>query len=159
MRARREPALPAALLLALALLAGCAAAPPAPAERKDFQLRSFEPKFGYTQAVKVGRVIHVSGSVSMDLQGRTVGPGDMRTQVRQAYEVVRQSLAFYGADFSHVVKETVHTTDMDAFLKVTDERAKFYAGTRFPAASWIGVPRLVSPEYLVEVGVEAVLPE
>ncbi len=148
------------LLILTALLASCSTAPRQTAlEQKPFELRSFEQNFGYTQAVKVGNRIYVAGSVSMDKDGNTVGKGNMRLQVAQSYEAIRLSLAHYGANFSHVVKETIHTTDMDAFLKVTDERAKVYKGVRFPVSSWIGVQRLVSPDYLFEVEVEAVLPE
>jgi 2-iminobutanoate/2-iminopropanoate deaminase len=125
--------------------------------KQPFELRSFEQSFGYTQAIKVGDRIYISGSVSMDDEGKTLGVGDMRTQIFNAYEDIRKSLEFYGADFSNIVKETVYTTDMEALLKAADERAKFYKGLRFPVSSWIGVQQLVSPEFLIEVEVEAII--
>lgn len=142
-------------LIGLSLLVGCAGTPP---ERSPFELHKFEQRFGYTHALRVGSRIWVSGTVAMDAQGNVVGKGDMRAQIAQVYANLSKALSHYGADWADVVKETVHTTDMDAFLKATDERAKVYKGRRFPVSSWIGVPRLVSPDYLVEVGLELELP-
>jgi enamine deaminase RidA (YjgF/YER057c/UK114 family) len=153
-----------AVLIAMALLAtpaaSQAASPPAPppTDREVFHLRELEVPFGYTQAVRVGDTIHVSGSVSMDARGRVLGKGDMAAQLRNAYEDIRQSLAHFGAGMGDVVHETIYTTDMDKLLANTAVRAELYRGHDYPAASWVGVTRLVDPDYLVEVEVTAVLP-
>lgn len=138
------------------------AAAPAPApspapEREVFHLRTLEVPFGYSQAVRVGDTIHVSGSVSMDADGRVLGKGNMAEQLRNALEDVRKSLAHFGAGMGDVVHETIYTTDMDKLLASTPVRAEFYKGHDYPAASWVGVARLVDPDYLVEVEVTAVL--
>ena len=154
-----------AVLIALTLLAAPAVGSPAataprppPTDREVFHLRELEVPFGYTQAVRVGDTIHVSGSVSMDARGRLLGKGDMAAQLRNAYEDIRKSLAHFGAGMGDVVHETIYTTDMDKLLANTAVRAEFYRGHDYPAASWVGVTRLVDPDYLVEVEVTAVLP-
>ena len=45
----------------------------------------WEKDYGYSQAVKVGDTIYVSGQVTHDDQGNIVGHGDMEAQMRQAY--------------------------------------------------------------------------
>lgn len=126
-------------------------------DREVFHLRKLEKGFGYSQAVRVGNTIHISGSVSMNDEGEVLGKGDMKEQLKNALEDIRKTLAHFGGDYGDIVKETIFTTDMDALLSATDVRAKYYDGYEFPAASWVAVPRLVSPDFLVEVEVVAVL--
>lgn len=126
-------------------------------EREVFHLRNLEKDFGYSQAVRVGNTIHISGSVSMNDTGEVLGKGDMKEQLKNALEDIRKTLAHFGADYGDVVKETIFTTDMDALLSATGVRGKFYEGYEYPAATWVAVPRLVSPDFLVEVEVVAVL--
>ena len=57
-----------------------------------------------------------------------------------------------------MVKETIYTTDMDAFLKEKKVRLDFYDKERLPAAAWVQVQRLVDPGFLIEVEVVAELP-
>lgn len=150
-------------LLAALLLAQASAAPAAPPQspREDFHLHDFEAEFAYAQAIRIGDRLLVSGTVSVDAQGRTVGRGDMRAQLRQVYATLARTLAHHGTDLSHVIKETVYTTQMPRLLAAAQERARAYrdaSATRVPTSSWIGVQRLVSPDYWVEVEVEAVIP-
>lgn len=148
-----------AVLTFLALLAaGPARAQPA---REDIHLHDFEADYAYTQAVRLGDRLIVSGTVSVDAQGRLIGRGDMRAQIRQIYATLSRLLAAQGADLSHVVKETVYTTQMKRFLAAADERARAYRAVpapRLPASSWIGVAHLVAPEHWVEIEIEALLP-
>ncbi len=109
-----------------------------------------EEQVGYTQAVKVGSTIYISGSVG---EGK-----DMRAQLRQAYEAIGKSLAKYGATFQNVVKENIFATDLDEMIKHKDVRRDFYKGD-WPAASWVGVKQLYVPALLVQVEVIAELPK
>lgn len=108
-----------------------------------------ETEVGYCAAVRSGNTLYLSGSV---------GKGDMPTAIRTAYGTLKATLAAHGLDFSHVVKETVYTTDLDAFVLHKAVRKQYY-GTRFPAASWVQVQRLYFPSYRVEVELTAVFPE
>ena len=127
---------------------------PSPANvivKEKFNLdKSGEDEVGYTQAVKVGSTIYISGSVG---EGK-----DLRTQLRQAYESIGKSLAKYGATFQNVVKENIFATDLDEMIKHKEVRRDFYKGD-WPAASWAGVKRLYVPALLVQVEVIAELPQ
>ena len=129
-----------------------------PRVKQVFHLNGYEKDFGYSQAVLIDKTLYVSGSVSVDANGRLVAAGDMAGQLRAAYANIRRTLAAHGADFDEVVKETIYTTDMDALLKSSDVRFEYYDKERLPTVSWVQVQRLVDPGFLVEIEVVAELP-
>jgi 2-iminobutanoate/2-iminopropanoate deaminase len=131
---------------------------PPPRVKQVFHLNGYEKDFGFSQAVLIDKTLYVAGSVAADQNGRLVAPGDMAGQMRAAYTNIQRTLAANGADFEKVVKETIFTTDMDAFLKASDVRFEFYDKERLPATSWVQVQRLVDPGFLVQIEVVAELP-
>jgi 2-iminobutanoate/2-iminopropanoate deaminase len=149
-------------LLTVLGLAGCEREPEPviapPRVKQVFHLNDYEKDFGYSQAVLIDKTLYVSGSVSVDANGRLVAAGDMAGQMRAAYANIRRTLAAHGADFDEVVKETIYTTDMDALLKSSDVRLEYYDKERLPTVSWVQVQRLVDPGFLVEIEVVAELP-
>jgi enamine deaminase RidA (YjgF/YER057c/UK114 family) len=101
----------------------------------------WEQSYGYTQAVRVGDTIWVSGQLSRDNEGNIVGPapvdaqgrildhGNMRIQMAQCYANARKVLAQYGATLDNVVEEVLYVTDMDtAFAVAGAVRAEAYGG-------------------------------
>jgi len=131
----------------LMLLGGCAAvAPSAPAQRACWHRNaSVEQDIGFCQALRIGNTLHVSG---------IPGQGSMDVAVRSVYERLGQVLAANGLSFADVVKETVFTTDLDAFIRNKDIRKSFY-GSTLPAASWVQVQRLYLPSFVVEIELTA----
>lgn len=123
---------------------------PVPDEREPIHMRvEAERDAGYAQAYRVGKTIYVSG---------ISGKGDnIEEQLESAYERMGTLLAQVGAEPFHVVKETVHTTNMDAFLGANEVRKTFYTD-HLPAATFVGVDRLARRSYLIEVEAVAVLP-
>lgn len=108
-----------------------------------------EDKIGYTQAVKVGNTIYVSGAV---------GWGKMQDAFKIVYDELDKSLKAYGADFSNVVKENLYSTMLDSVIKYKEIRRNYY-NNDFPAATWVEVKRLYDPSLVLEVEIIAVLPE
>jgi len=108
-----------------------------------------EDEIGYSQAVKVGNTIYVSGSV---------GWGKMDDALKLAYDEIEKTLKNYNASFANVVKENLYTTALDSVIKYKDIRHKYY-GEDFPAATWLEVKRLYDLGLVVEIEVVAVLPE
>lgn len=153
-----------AIRVACVLSALCLAAcerepvPAVPHTKQVFHLNAYEKDFGYSQAVLIDKTLYISGTVAVDANGRLVAPGDIAGQMRAAYGNIRRTLAAHNADFQEIVKETIYTTDMDAFLKASDLRFEYYDKERLPSASWVQVQRLVDPAFLVEIEVVAELP-
>jgi enamine deaminase RidA (YjgF/YER057c/UK114 family) len=112
----------------------------------------------YSHIVKVGDILYIAGQVGADAQGKVVGPG-MVEQVEQVLKNLQIALKSQGADFSHVVKINIYTTDVDAFRApdAAAVRAKYFGGNP-PASTLVGVTRLASPDYKVEIEATAHLP-
>jgi enamine deaminase RidA (YjgF/YER057c/UK114 family) len=134
------------LLAIVPLLTGLASAQSL--QKDKFHLGSWEHDIGYTQAIRVGDTLHISGSV---------GSGDMPNALREAFGALQKTLAHYGLDFRHVVKETIYTTDIEALKAATAARRPFY-GDDFPTATWVQVSRLYDATHVVEVELTAVFP-
>jgi enamine deaminase RidA (YjgF/YER057c/UK114 family) len=151
----------AAAALALACLAACEQEPPPPPESRipePLHLNAYEQSFGYSQAVKVGHTLYISATVAVDAEGKLVSPGDMAGQLDAVYANLAATLKAEGAGFPQVVVERIYTTNMEALLKVSDHRLKYYAAGQLPATSWFEVRRLVDPGFLVAIEAVAELP-
>jgi 2-iminobutanoate/2-iminopropanoate deaminase len=122
--------------------------PPPILKTDKFKLGDWEDEIGYRQAVRVGNVLYISGSV---------GAGDMPKSIRSAYGTLRKTLAHYGLTFQNVVKENLYTTDISALEANLSVRREFY-GKDFPAATWVQVQRLYDATDVIEVEVIAVFP-
>jgi len=121
--------------------------------KQIFHLKDFEKSYGYAQAVKVGNLLYISGTVSINNEGQPSAAGDMQSQVRNVYEDIYQTLKAFNLTFDHIIKEAIFSTDLERFIKEgLDIRASFYKGCSLPASSaWIQVVKLAYPEYLIEV--------
>lgn len=162
---RRLPGLILTGLLGTGLLAGCEQdTPPEPAAaetprfKETFHASAYEKDFGYSQVVRIGKTLYVSGTVPADSQGLLVSPDNLEGQLTAVYENLRRTLASQGASFDHVVMERIYTTDMPALLAVADLRFKYYDRDNLPAVTWVEVSRLVDPGFMVAIDLVAELP-
>jgi len=112
----------------------------------------------YHHLVKAGNLMFIAGQVALDGDGHVVGEGDMTAQVRQALENLKAVLASEGADFSHVVKINIFTTDIEAFRGAADVRRSYFDGHP-PASTLVQIERLARPVFLVEIEAIAIAPE
>jgi len=112
----------------------------------------------YSHIVKAGGILYIAGQVGADAEGKVAGPG-MVEQLQQVLTNLRIALVSQGVDFSHVTKLTIYVTDVDAFRApdAAAVRARFFGANR-PASTLVGVTRLASPEYKVEIEAIAHLP-
>jgi enamine deaminase RidA (YjgF/YER057c/UK114 family) len=112
----------------------------------------------YSHIVRDGKTLYIAGQVGADAQGKVVGTG-MVEQLEQVLKNLQTALKSQGADFSHVAKINIYVTDVDAFRapEAAKIRAKYFGPNR-PASTLVGVTRLASPEYKVEIEAIAVLP-
>jgi len=103
---------------------------------------------GYTQAVKVENILYISGTVSHELTPEGI---------KRVYEALEKTLQHYSASFQNVVKENLYTTDIDLVKQYNYVRKPFYKGD-FPAATWVQISRLFTPETKLEIELVAFLP-
>ena len=105
-----------------------------------------------------GRVLHISGHVSQDADGRTVGQGDMEAQTRQVLENIRDVLTSVGGTMDDVVKVTVFVTDVAEIGKIHAVRSEFF-NKPYPASTLVQVAQLIDPDWLIEIEAVAVVPK
>ena len=83
-----------------------------------------EPVSHYTDAVRAGELLFVSGCIAVDGDGRLVGGDDVVAQTRQVFANLEAILSAAGASFADVVKVTVFLTDIDDRPAVNDDPAR-----------------------------------
>jgi 2-iminobutanoate/2-iminopropanoate deaminase len=115
-----------------------------------------EPISHYTDAVRAGDLLFVSGCVPVDADGNLV-PGDVVEQTRCVFENVGAVLAAAGAGFADVVKVTVFLTDVDDRQAVNTVRREVFGDVR-PASTLVEVSRLAIPGARIEVEAVALVP-
>jgi enamine deaminase RidA (YjgF/YER057c/UK114 family) len=116
----------------------------------------WEPRVGYSRAVRVGDRICVSGTTATDEEGAVVAVGDPYGQARHAMENVVSAVEEAGGAVGDVVRTRMYVVDIDEWEEVGRAHAEVFGDVR-PATSMVEVSRLVDPDLLVEVEAEAVV--
>jgi 2-iminobutanoate/2-iminopropanoate deaminase len=116
-----------------------------------------EPMSHYTDAVRAGGFLHLSGIVAVDAEGQLVGGDDVVAQTRQVLENMRAVLAAGGCGFEDVVKVTIFLTDIDDRPLINPLRQLAFGSTR-PASTLVEVPRLAVEGAKVEIECIALVP-
>ena len=109
----------------------------------------------YSQAVKAGDLLFVSGQVPFVPETMEIVEGDVKAQTAQSLKNLQAILKEAGADFSNVVKTTVFIKDMNEFAQINEVYAEYF-GENKPARACVEVARLPK-DVKVEIELIAVL--
>jgi reactive intermediate/imine deaminase len=115
------------------------------------------PLSHYTDAVRFGDLLFVSGLTAHDENGRLVGGDDVARQARQVLLNLSKVLAAAGAGFGDVLKVTVFLTSIADRSKINPVRIEFFGSAR-PASTLVEVSALALPEMKVEIEAVVGLP-
>ncbi|MEW6669019.1 MAG: RidA family protein [Thermodesulfobacteriota bacterium] len=104
----------------------------------------------FSQAIKAGNFIFVSGQVSKDRNGRVVGKGDIKAQTEQCILNLQNILEAAGTTLRDVVKVTVFVADMSHLAAIHEVRARYFTQP-YPASTLVEVSRFTEKDYLIEI--------
>lgn len=116
----------------------------------------WESAVGYSRAVRVGQQVFVSGTTASAEDGSTVIVGDAAEQARFVLQKIERALKAVGATLSDVVRTRMFVVDIGEWEKIGKVHGEFFADVR-PAATMVEVSRLVNPDHLIEIEVDAVV--
>ena len=116
----------------------------------------YEPVFGYSRAVKVGKLVFVSGSTSIRPDGSVAGAGDAYTQSVETLKTIERALQQAGASFKDVVRTRIYVTNLGDLEAIGKAHVEVFGDIR-PASTGVEVSRLVHPDMLVEIEADAVI--
>ena len=115
----------------------------------------YEPRIGFSRAVRVGDTIYVSGTVAWGDDGELVGAGDTYAQAKQAIRNIEKALVQAGASLNDVVRTRIYVTDISRLEEAARAHGEAFGKAR-PASTMIEVSALAEPEMLVEIEAVAV---
>lgn len=118
----------------------------------------WEPIIGYSRAVRIGRMIAVSGTTGSGPDGALVGVGDLAAQTRQALQNIESALQQAGATFADVIRTRMYLTDISQWEAAARVHGEAFGEIR-PATAMVEVSKLISPDMLIEIEADAIVAE
>jgi enamine deaminase RidA (YjgF/YER057c/UK114 family) len=111
----------------------------------------FEPIIGFSRAVRVGNIVHVSGTGPVGAD-----EADAATQTRHTLEIIRSALEKAGARMEDVVRTRMYLTHVEDWEAVGRAHGEFFGAIR-PAATMVVVAKLLNPAWRVEIEADAAI--
>ncbi len=115
----------------------------------------WEKKFEYSRAVRIGNMVFVAGTTSVDKEDNVIGMGDPYRQAVFIYQKIENALQEVGSSLKDVVRVRTYVTDISRWEEVAKAQGEVFEEVR-PAATLVQVVALVKKELLVEIEVEAI---
>ena len=113
----------------------------------------FEPIIGFSRAVRVGNAVHLSGTGPVDADD-----ADVEAQTRRIFAIAAEALAKAGASFEDVVRTRMYLTHVEDWEAVGRVHGEVFGSIR-PVSTVMQVPRFIDHDWLVEIEMDAVIPE
>lgn len=116
----------------------------------------WERAVGYSRAVRVGDVVYVSGTTASDENGMVQAVGDPYGQMAYILKKIERALQAAGATMADVVRVRMYVTDISQWEAIGRAHGEVFADIR-PTSTMVEVSKLINPDHLVEVEVEAII--
>ncbi|MFT6662650.1 MAG: enamine deaminase RidA (YjgF/YER057c/UK114 family) [Maricaulis maris] len=122
--------------------------------QRSFTGASWEKQVGYCRAIRRGDLVWVTGTVSLDDEGKPFAVGDPEGQARRCLDIIAKALAEVGASMSDVVRTRMFVTDIDhweAFGRAHGDVFRDHP----PATTMVEISRFIGPQFLIEIEADA----
>ena len=116
----------------------------------------WEDIVGYSRAVKVGNIIEVTGTVSVDDNSNLVGGKSAYEQTKYIIEKIEKVLQRAGSSLKDVIRTRLFVTDISRWEEYGKAHGEFFKDIK-PCTTMIEVKGLISPEYLIEIEATAIM--
>lgn len=128
-------------------------------KREEYRVAGLnEPISHYTDAVRFGDLVFLSGVGPLDADGKLVGGEDVAAQARRTLENLQAVLDTVGAGFGDILKVTVYLTDVRDRTAINPVRQEFFGDAK-PASTLIGISELAIPGMKIEIEAVVGLPD
>ena len=118
---------------------------------------NWEDKLGYSRAVRIGRLIEVSGNAAID-RDRIVAPGDPYQQTRFIIQKIEKALNDAGGSLKDVIRTRMYVTNIKDWDSVGRAHGEFFRDIK-PVTTMVEVKSLIDPNFVVEIEATAYLSE
>ena len=115
---------------------------------------AWEPKLGYSRAVRKGNTIAVTGTVGIGPDGKYVA--DVGAQARRSLVIITGALEALGAKLTDVIRTRMYVTNIAEWEKVAAVHGEIFGEIR-PATTIVQVDKLIDAEALIEIEVDAIV--
>ncbi len=116
----------------------------------------YEPIIGFSRAVRIGSIVAVGGTTAGS-GGQPVAIGDPAAQTRAILGIIAKALEDAGASLKDVIRTRTYLVDIAHWEAVGRVHGEFFGDIR-PASSMLQVTGFISPDWLVEIEADAVMP-
>jgi enamine deaminase RidA (YjgF/YER057c/UK114 family) len=116
---------------------------------------AFEPKIGFSRAVRIGRTVAVSGTAPIAPDGSVAAPGDLYGQTKRCLEIIAQAIGKAGLGLDSVIRTRVMLTDISRWEEAARAHGEVFGEIK-PASTFVEVKGLIDKAWLVEIEADCV---
>jgi len=117
----------------------------------------WEDQVGYSRAVKIGRVVEVSGTSAID-RDKIIAPNDPYQQTKFIIRKIERALNEAGGSLEDVIRTRIYVTNINEWSAIGKAHGEFFRNIK-PATTMVEVKSLIDPNFVVELEATAILPE
>jgi enamine deaminase RidA (YjgF/YER057c/UK114 family) len=114
----------------------------------------WEPKMGYSRAVRSGNFIAVTGTVGVNADGK-YSPS-LTAQTRRSLAIIKAAIESLGGKLEHVIRTRMYVTDVTQWEQVATAHGEMFAEIR-PATTIVEVAKLIDPDAQIEIEADVIV--
>lgn len=115
----------------------------------------FEPRIGFSRAVRVGPYVAVSGTAPIAPDGGVAAIGDVYGQTKRCFEIIEQAIKSAGLTLENVIRTRVMLTDISRWEEAARAHGEIFGAVR-PASTFVEVKGLINKGWLVEIEADCI---